>query len=72
MHRDAFNFALLLILSVQLGSATALGDDRYEREIEQWRQDREATLKAEDGWLTVSGLFWLRPGEARIGSDPSK
>jgi uncharacterized protein len=71
MHRDALNSALFLILLVQLGSATALGDDRYEREVEQYRQHREAALKADDGWLTVSGLFWLRPGEARIGSDPS-
>ena len=27
-------------------------------------------LKADDGWLTVSGLFWLQPGETTIGSDP--
>lgn len=25
-------------------------------------------LKAEDGWLTVTGLFWLKPGENRIGT----
>ncbi len=71
MHRDALTAALLLILSLQLVSDAALGDDRYVREVERWRQQREAALKADDGWLTVSGLFWLRPGEARIGSDPS-
>ena len=71
MHRDALNSALLLILLLQLGSAAAFGDDRYERDVERWRKEREAALKADDGWLTVSGLFWLRPGEARIGSDPS-
>ena len=30
-----------------------------------------ADLKAEDGWLSVTGLYWLRPGETRLGSDPS-
>ena len=71
MDRFALKFAVLLTLIVSMDSATALGDDRYQREVEQWRHQREASLKADDGWLTVSGLFWLRPGETRIGSDPS-
>jgi uncharacterized protein len=71
MHRDKLNFALVLLFLLPLTSTLAFGDDHYEREIGQWRRDREAALKADDGWLTVSGLFWLRPGEARIGSDPS-
>jgi uncharacterized protein len=71
LHRDLLNFALVLILLLPVRSVLAFGDDRYERDLEQWRRDREAALKADDGWLTVSGLFWLRPGEARIGSDPS-
>ena len=28
-----------------------------------------ASLKREDGWLTLVGLFWLEPGENRFGSD---
>ena len=52
-------------------SGSAAGDDRYRDEIERWRQKRLADLKAEDGWLSVSGLFWLKPGETKIGSDPS-
>lgn len=30
----------------------------------------EASLRAEDGWLSVAGLFWLHEGENRFGSDP--
>jgi uncharacterized protein len=70
MQRDVLTSALLLLL-VAMGSAPALGDERYDRQIDRWRRQREADLKADDGWLTVSGLFWLRPGEARIGGDPS-
>jgi uncharacterized protein (DUF1684 family) len=37
---------------------------------EQWRAKREATLKGPDGWLSVAGLFFLKPGVNTLGSDP--
>jgi hypothetical protein len=45
-------------------------NDSYRESIEKWRQERERRLKADDGWLTVSGLYWLKRGESRFGSDP--
>jgi uncharacterized protein (DUF1684 family) len=54
-----------------LASSVSAGDDSYRDEIAHWRQQRVDSLKADDGWLTVSGLFWLKPGETKIGSDPS-
>ena len=42
----------------------------YRAQIEKWRQQHEENLKAEDGWLTVSGLFWLKDGESTIGTGP--
>ncbi|HXU80958.1 MAG TPA: DUF1684 domain-containing protein [Polyangia bacterium] len=56
--------AALLVLA-----ATA-GTDDYQREIETWRQARETRLRGDEGWLTVAGLFWLKEGENRFGSDP--
>lgn len=44
-------------------------DPEYRAQIEHWRQQREAALKADWGWLTVSGLFWLKDGPNTIGSD---
>ena len=44
-------------------------DPQYRAQIEHWRQQREAALKADWGWLTVSGLFWLKDGANTIGSD---
>lgn len=41
----------------------------YQTEIRQWQRNREATLKADDGWLTVVGLFWLKQGENTVGTD---
>jgi uncharacterized protein (DUF1684 family) len=45
-------------------------DSAYQREIAQWRAEREAKLKADDGWLTVVGLHWLHEGVNTVGSDP--
>ena len=41
----------------------------YQTEIEQWRREHESNLKADDGWLTVVGLFWLKQGENTVGTD---
>lgn len=43
----------------------------YVEEVEQWKAKRLASLKGEDGWLSLVGLHWLKDGENRIGSDPS-
>ncbi|HEX8720199.1 MAG TPA: DUF1684 domain-containing protein [Pyrinomonadaceae bacterium] len=43
----------------------------FERELEQWKAKRLASLKSEDGWLALIGLFWLKEGENRFGSAPS-
>lgn len=43
----------------------------YQATIEQWRAQAEARLRADDGWLTVSGLFWLHEGANSAGSAPS-
>jgi len=42
----------------------------YQREIEAWRAQRQARLAADDGWLTLVGLFWLKEANNRFGSDP--
>ena len=44
--------------------------DDYAAGVEAWRAEREARLTADDGWLTVAGLFFLREGENSFGSDP--
>jgi uncharacterized protein (DUF1684 family) len=40
----------------------------YPSEIEQWRHQREANLRAEGGWLTLTGLFWLHEGANPTGT----
>lgn len=59
---------LLLSASVCLG---AIEISPYQQSVEKWRQSYEATLKADDGWLTVSALLWLHEGENTFGYDSS-
>lgn len=46
-------------------------DATYPQQIARWRAEREAKLKADDGWLTVVGLHWLHEGVNTVGSDPN-
>ncbi len=75
--RSVLGLAGLLTLLPGLALAPAAdaadatdNDTAYRQEIETWRQDREKALKKEDGWFTLVGLFWLKEGENRFGSDP--
>lgn len=40
----------------------------YRQQIETWRKDREAALRAPEGWLSLAGLFMLQDGDYRLGS----
>ena len=62
MQRVVLALASLLAVLASLVSEAAAGEDRYRDEIERWRQNSLADLKAEDGWLSVSGLIWLEIG----------
>src|SRR5437899_2971772 len=62
---------MALALGAALSPAADLPRTSYEREIAQWRAQQEAELKADDGWLTVVGLAWLKEGDNRVGSDPT-
>jgi uncharacterized protein len=40
----------------------------YRDEVLQWRQHVEASLRGEESWLSLTGLFWLTAGPNPIGS----
>lgn len=50
-------------------TAAELAQERQN--VEQWKAQRLASLTSETGWLTLSGLFWLQPGENTFGSSTS-
>ena len=45
-----------------------MNDDAYRQDIERWHAERIARLTLPDGWLSLAGLEWLKPGANRIGS----
>ena len=44
-------------------------DEAHLAELEAWRAERMAGLKAPDGWPALAGLFRLKEGENTFGSD---
>jgi uncharacterized protein (DUF1684 family) len=43
----------------------------YKTEIAEWQKLMSDRLRAEDGWLTLVGLYWLHEGVNTVGSDPA-
>ena len=49
-------------------TAPASADLAQERQaVEQWKARRLASLTSETGWLTLTGLYWLKPGDNTFG-----
>jgi uncharacterized protein (DUF1684 family) len=70
-HRSTVRLAIVSVLLLTLAAcskAPAPLDPAYAAEIDEWRAERLARLTADDGWLTLTGLYWLEPGENRFGS----
>jgi uncharacterized protein (DUF1684 family) len=58
---------MLSLLLILLGSPQQSPDD----EVKAYRQERETSLRAEEGWLSLAGLFFLKPGANTFGSAPT-
>ncbi len=71
MLRNRAILLLVLLLPGLACSKTPKPFDRaaHKREIENWQRERAVDLQKEDGWLSLVGLFWLREGENKFGSD---
>lgn len=57
------------VATLLLAVAAMAAVPAFQAEIAEWRRAREAALKADGGWLTVAGLFWLHEGANRVGKD---
>lgn len=62
--------ALLVLGALATGVAAAVGATVADDEIaavRAWRAERVTEIAGEDGWLTVVGLHWLKPGANSFG-----
>lgn len=65
-------FSCLFVLAFVSGCRQRSGSidiEVHRNEIEQWKEQRLTRLQRDDGWLTLAGLFWLKEGENRFGTD---
>jgi uncharacterized protein (DUF1684 family) len=61
-------FVAICLLAGHARATDAGAPPSYAAEIEAWRAEREARMRAPDGWLAVVGLTWLKQGPNRFGS----
>src|ERR1700751_4091628 len=54
-------------VAISLRAGTESPDAAYVQEFEKWKADQTEDLKA--NWLSLAGLFWLKPGTNTFGSD---
>ena len=64
-------FISIIMLLNGCGKKPAIDAAIYQKEIYNWQIKRAEALKKDNGWLTLCGLFWLKQGENRFGTDSS-
>ena len=64
MRLLSIGFTLFVLLLTGASTPSA----NYTDEIHAWQQHRIEGLKKPDSWLTLVGLFWLKPGANTVGS----
>lgn len=61
---------LLIVPFLLLAGLSPGADPGYEAKVKKFQTEREAALKAEGGWLSLAGHFWLKPGANHLGTAP--
>ncbi len=61
---------VLVLPLLFLLATVAPGQEAYRTSVDAWHAERTARLAAEDGWLSLIGRDWLKPGENSLGSAP--
>lgn len=61
---------LVFIAAACTERAPLVDPAQHRQDVEQWRAARLARLTADDGWLTLVGLYWLEAGPNRFGRAP--
>lgn len=65
----------IIVLTIVVGlfschpAAEKLNEEDYIKSVKEWQTKRLQNLKAEDGWLNLVGLHWLKEGENPFGSN---
>lgn len=66
-----FLFVVLFTLTIHLvgvNSVAAQQDAAPKQDLLAWRAQHAVDLQKPDGWLSLTGLVWLEPGDNSVGS----
>lgn len=50
--------------------AVTSAESEWRQDLDAWRARRAQEIDAPDGWLTLAGLEWLKPGANSLGAAP--
>ncbi|MCH7406795.1 DUF1684 domain-containing protein [Belliella aquatica] len=71
MKHLSFSMLILLLLfsscHVEKEESYAISQEAHTEEIENWYNNRVASLKSENGWLNLIGLYWFEQDSNRLG-----
>jgi len=61
-----------LVVTIGIASANiafSQNGSGYQKQIDEWHAKRISSLKADNGWLNLVGLYWLDDGRNSFGSN---
>lgn len=72
MHaQKSIRFFFLFLFLLVVAHSFAQPTKSFQADMKEWKQKRINALKDPNGWLNLTGLYWLQPGKNRFGSDAS-
>ncbi|HSN21304.1 MAG TPA: DUF1684 domain-containing protein [Usitatibacter sp.] len=60
--------AALLAFAAALALPALAADPAYVKDVEAWRARAEASLRKDNGWLTLAGRYVMKPGANTFGT----
>src|SRR3954454_10406995 len=71
ISRLPIGIAVLAIFFIACNPSRQTAGPEYYQSVQAWQKHREDGLRKPDSWLSLVGLFWLKPGVNTVGSGSS-
>ena len=68
--RTIFILTSIIVLTLGISNCSKTNDQEdpdYIKEVKEWHNKRIASLTKPDGWLSLTGLHWLKEGKNSFG-----
>ena len=68
-YQKIVRFFILSLFILVAANSFAQRTKSFQADMNDWKQKRINALKDPNGWLNLTGLYWLKPGKNGFGSD---